>query len=831
MASVSGVSSSNASSIYGNRNVISGLASGMDTESMIENAVSGIKKRISGLGQKRTKWEWKQESYRSIINKMVGFSNKYTSYNSSTNLFSASFFSKAVLTTANGSNASKVSATGKTSSDVRILGVDRLATAARATASGGVLGSSGGADPIIKADGSVDLSGSMDISNLSGSMTIGYGGKKVTIDFAELEVFDPTKPQELADAINKKLSDQKIITSSGDSVPASELIKVNVDSTTGEISFADKSSGGNSVFISDVTGKLKDTLGLGDLSAKDKKGFSVDGKTLSQSVPTGEYLSGKAMTFTMDGVTKKITLPTYDPSGTADDFAAGIQKELDKVFGGGKITVDNNASGNDLSLQFTVNQKGSTLLVSSPVGEKLGLGASASTYQDMGKTLGSLSGALDNMQGHKMEAVGAVTTDDKGVSKDANGNVVKKDSDDKYYLMNKEGTEFATGYDMTVNGVKIGTYTKDTALDKIVADINNNTEAGVNVSYSRTTGQYVFTAKEFGAAGRVDIAAAPDAASGKESNLAAQLFGTIDGSAAANRGTDAQLTMQVNGGAAMTVTRSTNTFDVDGLSVTLNGTFDSQAADGGDAITFTSKSDSDKIVTAIKDMVKDYNEMMKEIKDAYTTMPAQKANKSKYEPLTDADRADMSESAIKSYEEKAKQGILFADSDLSSLYNKMRSIFASSGADGAALRAMGISTEYSGTDGTTVILDEEKLRAMLDSNPDAVKDAFTKTQENGASTDGVMAKLKTQLDNYAGTTGATKGLLIEKAGSPLAPTSVLKNSMLDAMNNIDKEIERWETKLSDSVDRYTRQFSQLEQLIAQMNSQSSSLMSMMGGGG
>ena len=38
MASVNSVSRSS-SSIYGNRNVISGLASGMDTESMIDNVI------------------------------------------------------------------------------------------------------------------------------------------------------------------------------------------------------------------------------------------------------------------------------------------------------------------------------------------------------------------------------------------------------------------------------------------------------------------------------------------------------------------------------------------------------------------------------------------------------------------------------------------------------------------------------------------------------------------------------------------------------------------------------------------------------------------------
>ena len=76
---VSSVGSSN--SIYGTRNVITGLASGMDTESMIENAVSGFKTKITSLQQKRTKIGWQQDAYRSIIGKMANLTNKYASYN------------------------------------------------------------------------------------------------------------------------------------------------------------------------------------------------------------------------------------------------------------------------------------------------------------------------------------------------------------------------------------------------------------------------------------------------------------------------------------------------------------------------------------------------------------------------------------------------------------------------------------------------------------------------------------------------------------------------------------------------------------------------------
>ena len=119
MASVSSVGSSS-SSIYGTRNVISGLASGIDTETLIENAVSGYQLKISNLQQKRTKVEWQQEAYRSIIAKMSAFTDKYTSYMSATNLMSTAFFDSAVKVSTAGAYADKTSASGRTNSDVQI---------------------------------------------------------------------------------------------------------------------------------------------------------------------------------------------------------------------------------------------------------------------------------------------------------------------------------------------------------------------------------------------------------------------------------------------------------------------------------------------------------------------------------------------------------------------------------------------------------------------------------------------------------------------------------------------------------------------------------------
>lgn len=187
----------------------------------------------------------------------------------------------------------------------------------------------------------------------------------------------------------------------------------------------------------------------------------------------------------------------------------------------------------------------------------------------------------------------------------------------------------------------------------------------------------------------------------------------------------------------------------------------------------------------------------------------------------------MSETAISNYEAKAKQGILFGDRDLSNLYNSLTSAIQLNGEDGAILRSIGLTVSYS--DGmSTLTLDEEKLRSALESDPDKVKDVFTKSTTTGAESNGLMQSLRNTLDTYAKTTG-TKGILVQRAGTELSSTSLLDNELLDRINNYEDQIERWETKLSDQIDRYTSQFSMLEQMVAQMNSQSSMLSGLMGG--
>lgn len=840
MASVSGTSSSSANSIYGTRNVISGLASGMDTESMIENAISGYKNKISSLNQQRTKLGWQQEAYRDIITKMAGFSSKYTSYTSATNLMSSSFFNQAVQTTANGANAAKVAASGRGSSDVAINGVRQLATAATYKLSGSaLLGGTGSSDyASASASKGFDLD-KMTVSSFSGTMNLTYGkDQTLSFTFSEGDVFESI--EELAENMQKQLESQTISLSSGGGKKASEMLTVEVDKVNNSISFKDKAN--NKVYISSVSDSMKQAFGVS--TGEGSKTFRV--KELTKEVDTVDYLGLAPMSITLDGVTKTIKMPTmddivanldknyqwYDALKTKLEkgeeitspasrqqrdaaYAKALQANIDKAFGtmtdkdGNQVsklkvsdglTDSKDASG--LQLKFEAGQKGSSFAVTSSVGKSMGFGGTQLTsYLNTNKTLKDLLGE----EGLK----GLETGTDK------NGN---------------------TTYALEINGVKIGDFTEKTELSTILSRINSNKDAGVNVSYSKLTNEFTFTAKETGTAGEIQFS---------KEGLGGKLFG---GAKQTAEGQDAIFTATIDG-KEMELTRSSNIVDFDGLSVTLKGEFGYKQAekDGkpevdekgnpvytseldrtAEKITFTTTSDADKIVDTIKEFVNDYNEMVSQIKSAYSTMPLQTSSKQFYEPLTDDDKEGMTDKAIEQWEEKAKTGLLFGDRDLSSLYSRLTSAVSMYGQDGADLKAAGITVNYS-NGLSTLSFNEKTLRDTLASDPDRVKDIFTKSQDNGAATNGLVAAIKEPLEVFGGTTGAVKGTLVEKAGSPLAPTTIYSNYIQKQLDNLDTQIEKWQDKMSDQVDYYTSQFTKLEQLIAQMNSQSSSLTQMMGG--
>lgn len=846
--------SSSSSSIYGSRNanIVSGLASGMDTESMIENMVMGIKNKIDTQKQNQQILLWQQEAFRSISDQLVQISNKYTSYTSSTNLMSSAFFQPSIITSL-GKNADMISASGSTTSDIQISKVENLAKT-ETVSFNGLNGAPNGNSDIIKGDKAVDLMGTEDISNLAGQqMSFKYGNKTFTITFdsdREYKTLD-----DVVDEINKQLGNAAITMSDGSSIKMNTKIEAQVVDAMGTDG---KPTGDQTIAFTFKEGEKEsnklEIFGYSSQSVLDalnfKSGDTLSGagvmashspvktEDLKSEASVKHILAGATMNVTYNGTTATIKMPEkdspeYDAIFKADDSASAMESYLrtqfDQAFGYNRIKVKNIASDGKFMPQFEVvsnatdgNMNTNTLTINSGTlnvigkGGIFGIDRGASNRVNISKSIGDLLGIADGTK-----TINRLT--DTGKT-DANGNKM---------------------YALKINGVTIDDeYTVDTTLETIMNDINKNEKAGVKVSYSSTSNQFVFTSTHGGAGGKIEIG--DDGA-----NLAAKLFGAVEydgqgniakvrGQEVANyqgkefsviQGQDAQMEAYING-VKTTLTSGTNTFDIDGFKVTANGTF--TADNEGERVTFDKKVDADKIVDAVKSFVGDYNKVLAEINEQYSTQPD---HDNDYKPLTDDQKADMTEKQIEEYETKAKQGLLFGDNDLGNLSNALRFVFSNSDLD-----AIGVSVSTSYSDKGKITLDETKLRSALASDPDAVAEAFTApleqkqvTNKDGSvswvddtSSGGAMSRLKIQLDKYAATTGATKGILIEKAGSQYSPMALLQNTLQDKIDSYDDVIDSLTEKLNDKIDFYTSKFSKLETLIAQMNSQSSYLSSLGG---
>ena len=785
---VSGVSGSG-TSIYGNRNVLSGLASGMDTESMIENMTQATRIKIAQQNQKKTLLGWKQTAYQGISSQLIEFSKKYMDYQSPTNLLSSAFYDQSIVTSV-GKNNALVSASGKTNSKVEINGVKELATSATHSAAGRL--QSG--DLVTK---DFDISKELAHSKLAGgTLSFQYGSTEYTITLSKGA--DLSTPDKLAAEINKQLSEAKI---SGSDSKLGDKISVKVESGN-TLKFEVKDAAGNEVKLTGAGTTVKEALGLTDDKfnngginlADNAKPFTanINKDKLIEKQDTAEFLTNKKITFSFNGQKKEVTLLTdadlerlKKPNVTNknEEFQKILQEKMDDAFGvnadgSKKITIDRD-SGNG---RLTFKTNADNILKITGGDEDIVGETSVFGFQNGDGNRLNLNNSLEKL----------------GVK--FNG----KDS-----------------MDLVINGVKIGTYKKDATLSQVMRDINANKEAGINASYSETSNKFVLTSKETGAGSKVEITGAD--------SLAGQLFGEAD-----EHGKDAVINVTVNG-EEKELTRPSNEIDIDGLKVTISGTFGYKDGkiDPAEKVTFTSKPDTDKMFEAIKTMVEDYNKIVESVYKEMTTKPNRD-----YQPLTDEQKKEMSKEQIEKWEEKAKEGLLFADTQLRSLHDALRFVFNPGGEAGAKLRAMGIEPTDNYKDGGKIKLDESKLKAALNSNPEGVKDAFNALASDSAdssimdssSKGGVITQLKGVMDRFASTSITKPGILVARAGSPSSPNSMLRNAMKTEMDSIDKILKNLDVKLKKEIDRYNSQFTQLEMLISQMNAQSGQLAGLMGGG-
>ncbi|WP_318627926.1 flagellar filament capping protein FliD [Paenibacillus polymyxa] len=117
---------------------ISGLASGMDIDSMVKKLMTTESIPLNKLNQQKQLTEWKRDGYRQVSTKLVTFNEKLTNFS----LSSAIDSKKATVTGT--SNVLTATATGASVNSVLNIKVTNLASASNVVSSGGTVGASPG---------------------------------------------------------------------------------------------------------------------------------------------------------------------------------------------------------------------------------------------------------------------------------------------------------------------------------------------------------------------------------------------------------------------------------------------------------------------------------------------------------------------------------------------------------------------------------------------------------------------------------------------------------------------------------------------------------------
>lgn len=274
-------------------------------------------------------------------------------------------------------------------------------------------------------------------------------------------------------------------------------------------------------------------------------------------------------------------------------------------------------------------------------------------------------------------------------------------------------------------------------------------------------------------------------------------------------GSDA--TAVING---TTITRSSNSFTVDGVSMELT----KKTAAGSPATISTSR-DSDTIVKSVKQFVDDYNTLVKALRDQTDS----DATYRKYAPLTDAQKAEMKDSEITSWEKNAKTGLLRNDDDILSFLNDMRSaLYTKPTNSNYAMYDIGIETEeYSSGSSSlgTLTFDETAFRKALSDDPQSVANLFTDKES------GVASQLSSICDATAKVSLSSPGSLVQLAGVTTKSWSTKNNDIYNEIKDIDDKITDLKAKYEDERTRYWNKFNSMEAILSNYNSQSSWLTS------
>ena len=398
--------------------------------------------------------------------------------------------------------------------------------------------------------------------------------------------------------------------------------------------------------------------------------------------------------------------------------------------------------------------------------------------------------------------------------------------------------------------------TKDSTIQDVVNALKDN---GLNASFDANNGRIFVSSKNTGKAADFSLSSAttklvekkdadgnvikdsngkPEmesvALSGEEQVASKKLIGllgldtdssnTYGNKAAKIDGRDAVIVL--NG---VKYTNTTNDFAINGLNISVNGVTDDVAdPDSTDlsslndstAISINTTTDSQGIYDTVKDFLTEYNNIINEITKLYNADSA-----GSYEPLTDDEKDKMSDTEIEKWETKIKDSLLRRDSSLSSVMNTMMTSMSQPieiNGKSYSLSSFGIQTL-----GYLNAAENEQNAYHIDGDED--------DENTSGKQDKLMAAITSDPDTVIEfmkqlSTNLYKSIDDQMQSNDLRSRYKIYNDkeMDKQYTNLTKTIKEWESKVSDKEDYYYKQFSNMETALAKLQSQTSSISSMLG---
>lgn len=364
-------------------------------------------------------------------------------------------------------------------------------------------------------------------------------------------------------------------------------------------------------------------------------------------------------------------------------------------------------------------------------------------------------------------------------------------------LIGAAGTITVSGSDGSINTVSITETMTYSDVAKAMQDATAGSVPELRASFDNTTSRFFISTKSMGADQNFTIDFSSDV-------LAKQIINDgLNTTATTTNGTFGSV--EVDG--VLVDSLKTNQTTVNGLTLNL--------IQAGDPTTINIQADPTESFSKIKDFVESYNEIIVDLENKLI-----EKRYPDFQPLSDDQKKDMTDKEIELWEEKARSGLIQNDPLIKNALRDLRSAFMSQVTGltpGTVSLSSDIGINTAKYEGGKLFIDEEKLKGALRDNPEEVMQLFT----NKTGGTGIGERVYTEINNIIKRLG-------ERAGSP--SYSVDNSVISNRIKQMEKQVERWEDRLTRIEDRYWKQFTAMEKALSQMNSQSAWMQQNMFGG-